>query len=190
MKPRALKKREPAEYPLGSALAGYHKGVAPGNREGKLELLVKVLANRYGALSQVVQKQLRKLSPEQLDDLLPALPDFQSKAELHRWLKERSSHVAAVSNLSFGRGGSLEFLAPDERRGFDNGFQVGQSFGRIAGKRELLVKFLMQRFRFSLADATKRMNQLSEPELDDLALDILDLPSKADLNHWLKENDS
>ena len=78
-----------------SQLNGYFKGVEVGELEGKVELLLKVLKNRYGDMSMVTQVQLRKLSHEQLVDLLLALLDFQSKADLHRWLRKKASQVVS-----------------------------------------------------------------------------------------------
>ena len=80
----------------------------------------------------------------------------------------------------------MEFMTSAEQRDFDNAFNLGRIEGRITGKRELLSMFLSKRFRLPYPAAKTRLHELSEHGLDDLALDVLDLESKADLNHWLK----
>ena len=81
------------EYLTPTERIGFNKGKREGKREGKLEgkleLTLKQLVRRVGDLSANVQKQLRKLSNEQLDELALALFDFQSQRELNQWLKQQ-----------------------------------------------------------------------------------------------------
>ncbi len=94
---RELKKFKPQErkdameYMTSWERKGFVEGKAEGKAEGKLELTIKLLLKRLGELSRAVEKRLGKLSPEQLDELSLTASDFQSKADLHRWLKEQTT---------------------------------------------------------------------------------------------------
>ena len=55
-------------------------------------LTLRQLQLQIGALSERVQKQLNKLAPAQLEQLAEALLKFESKADLHEWLKQHPPH--------------------------------------------------------------------------------------------------
>ncbi|MEP7338594.1 MAG: DUF4351 domain-containing protein, partial [Acidobacteriota bacterium] len=62
--------------------------------EGKIELTLKQLSRQIGELSATMQKRLRRLSAEQLDELAEALLDFERKSDLSQWLRDK----VAISN--------------------------------------------------------------------------------------------
>ncbi|NOT61429.1 MAG: DUF4351 domain-containing protein [Acidobacteria bacterium] len=84
------------EYLTPTERIGFDKGRIEGLKlgkvEGKLELALKILSKKLGALSADVKKKLQKLTSEQLDELALSVSDFQSKTELQQWLKQQSSH--------------------------------------------------------------------------------------------------
>jgi|SRR5579872_3735564 len=61
-----------------------------GMHEGKEELLLRMLEHRFGELSAVVEQQLDRLTPKQMDDLGVALFDFTTPADLENWLARHS----------------------------------------------------------------------------------------------------
>ncbi len=89
------------EYMTSWERTGYAKGIIEGEKkgllEGKLELALKLLTYRLGELSAAMRKRVSQLTSSQLDDLGEALLDFQSKADLSKWLKEN------IANGSTGR---------------------------------------------------------------------------------------
>ena len=62
------------------------EGRQEGRREGQLELVLRLLHRRLRSLSTENEAQVRTLSPEQLTSLGEALFDFQTEADLKRWL--------------------------------------------------------------------------------------------------------
>jgi hypothetical protein len=71
---------------------GKFEGLKIGKIEGKIELALKMLRKKLGAVSADVKKHMQKLTSEQLDELALSVSDFQSKAELQQWLKRQTSH--------------------------------------------------------------------------------------------------
>ena len=69
---------------------GWQEGRQEGLQEGILSSLKLQIAHRFGELSKTTETKLRKLSSEQLQTLLVALLDFQTKADLHAWLKQHA----------------------------------------------------------------------------------------------------
>jgi hypothetical protein len=67
-------------------IEGEERGKLKGKLEGKLELALKLLTYRIGELSAAMRKRVSQLTSSQLDDLGEALFDFQSKADLCKWL--------------------------------------------------------------------------------------------------------
>ena len=97
LKPR--ERKEAMTYMTSWERSGYDKGKLEGKHEGKLEgkveTTVRQLIKRIGKLNATVQKQLNRLSNDQLDELSLAVLDFQSKADLNCWLKEKDTkHVS------------------------------------------------------------------------------------------------
>ncbi|MDX2044110.1 MAG: DUF4351 domain-containing protein [Acidobacteriota bacterium] len=87
------------EYLTPTEREGFNRGLIEGKIEGKIELALKQLSKKLGELSKTIQRKLRKLTDDQVDELALALFEFQTKAELNRWLKERTSQVR-LSNRS------------------------------------------------------------------------------------------
>lgn len=88
------------EYLTPTEREGFDKGLIEGKIEGKIELALKMLSRKLGELSTAIQKKLRKLSDEQIDELALALFEFQTKAELNRWLKEKTTRVRLTNRSS------------------------------------------------------------------------------------------
>lgn len=49
-----------------------------------------LLMHRFGELSGKVQTSLKRLSPEQMRELLVAQLEFKTKTDLHNWLKQQA----------------------------------------------------------------------------------------------------
>lgn len=78
------------EYLTPMEREGFDKGLIKGKIEGKIELALGLLSQRLGELGTAIQRRLRKLSDEQVDQLALILLKFQTKSELNRWLKENN----------------------------------------------------------------------------------------------------
>ena len=74
---------------------GIEKGRQEGRQEGKQEglerevnLVLRLLNRRLGQVSASLEKQVRELLVEQLEDLGEALLDFENEADLVNWLSK------------------------------------------------------------------------------------------------------
>ena len=70
-------------------LEGRREGKMEGKLEGKIEATIKLLTRQLGALSPAIQKQIKALSLEKLDELFEAAFEFQKKADISNWLKNK-----------------------------------------------------------------------------------------------------
>jgi hypothetical protein len=66
---------------------GLEQGLEQGEERGKRGFMLRQLESKLGALAERIQKQLSKLSTEQVEQLGVALLNFQSKTDLTNWLK-------------------------------------------------------------------------------------------------------
>lgn len=69
---------------------GRMEGRVEGRVEGKLEAAIRLLTRQLGQINAVVSKRIKQLAPEKIDALLDALLDFESKADLERWLQSHA----------------------------------------------------------------------------------------------------
>lgn len=74
---------------------GRAEGQQEGIQEGVLSSLRLLIAHRFGALSKTVESRLRKLSPEQLQNLMIAQLAFETKADLRAWLQQHATNGSA-----------------------------------------------------------------------------------------------
>ena len=65
-------------------------GRQEGRQEGEVNVIVRLLSRRFGALSPAQVSQVRSLSIPQLESLGEALLDFQSLGEFEAWLQANS----------------------------------------------------------------------------------------------------
>ncbi|NJK28264.1 MAG: DUF4351 domain-containing protein [Coleofasciculaceae cyanobacterium SM2_3_26] len=62
------------------------EGREEGREEGARSLVMRLLTRRMGELPEAIAAKIESLSIEQLEDLVEALLDFQSLADLEAWL--------------------------------------------------------------------------------------------------------
>ncbi|MDQ3815559.1 MAG: DUF4351 domain-containing protein [Armatimonadota bacterium] len=67
---------------------GRQEGWQKGRQEGEAAMILLLLNQRIGPLSQAMQRRIRALSVEQLEELGKALFDFTQLADLRNWLAE------------------------------------------------------------------------------------------------------
>ncbi|RCJ42755.1 hypothetical protein A6770_07715 [Nostoc minutum NIES-26] len=65
----------------------YQEIIQEGMKRGKLELVLRLLNRRIGAVSPALQSQIQGLSITQLDALSEALLDFSAQSDLATWLQ-------------------------------------------------------------------------------------------------------
>jgi hypothetical protein len=70
---------------------GIRKGKEEGRFEGEVELVLRLLSRRLGALPMHQKKVIRKLDLEKIEALGESLLDFNSRADLVHWLKKNAS---------------------------------------------------------------------------------------------------
>jgi hypothetical protein len=72
---RALKAIDPMKYEYQSDFAReyFGKGKAAGKTEGRIEVILKQLASKYGALPEGVETRVRGVNSEELDDVAERL---------------------------------------------------------------------------------------------------------------------
>jgi predicted transposase YdaD len=68
--------------------AGRQEGREEG-RQGQVDMALRLLRRRCGALSPAIESKVRVLSPQRLTDLAEALLDFSGLEDLERWLESR-----------------------------------------------------------------------------------------------------
>ncbi len=61
---------------------GLQQGEERGKKQEALELILRQLIRRFGAIEPEIQQQIRSLSITQLEELAEALLDFSSPSEL------------------------------------------------------------------------------------------------------------
>ncbi|MFN6570559.1 DUF4351 domain-containing protein [Dendronalium sp. ChiSLP03b] len=61
--------------------------IQEGMKRGKLELVLRLLNHRIGAVSAALQSQIQSLSITQLDALSEALLDFSAQSDRTIWLQ-------------------------------------------------------------------------------------------------------
>ncbi len=64
------------------------EGIEQGRREGKVELVLKLIAYRFGQVSSQVEAQVQKLSEAQVENLAQSLFGFTQVTELQTWLDQ------------------------------------------------------------------------------------------------------
>ena len=64
------------------------RGIEKGKRIGSAELLLRLLRQRFGALEESVQAQVRALPLEEIEALSDALFGFATRADLEAWLQQ------------------------------------------------------------------------------------------------------
>ncbi len=69
-----------------------------GIREGLRTSVKLLLAHRYGELNEAIQAKLLKLSSEQLEALVVAQMNFQTKSDLLTWLKQNTAASGAAQH--------------------------------------------------------------------------------------------
>jgi predicted transposase YdaD len=76
---RALKAMDLDNYEFQSDFArkyygrGMKMGTARGRIEGRIEIILKMLARRYGALSEAIEARVRSLNSTELDEIAEQL---------------------------------------------------------------------------------------------------------------------
>ena len=66
-------------------------GIQKGRFEGEVELVLRQLSRRLGSLPMHQKKVIRKLDLEKIEALGESLLEFNSRADLVRWLKNNTS---------------------------------------------------------------------------------------------------
>jgi hypothetical protein len=69
---------------------GLQKGIVKGRQQGEVELVLRQLKRRLGALPASQEKAVRKLELSRIEALGEALLEFASRADLTRWLRANS----------------------------------------------------------------------------------------------------
>lgn len=70
---------------------GFHQGIEKGRHEGEVELVLRQLNRCLGALSNFQKKSIRELDLAKIEALGESLLEFESRADLARWLKANAS---------------------------------------------------------------------------------------------------
>ncbi len=65
---------------------GLQQGEERGKKQEALELILRQLTRRFGAIEPEIQQQIRSLSITQLEELAEALLDFSSPSDLVNYL--------------------------------------------------------------------------------------------------------
>ena len=70
---------------------GRQQGRQEGRQEERLDLVLRLLRRRCGALPPKVESKLRGLRIAELEQLVEVLLDFSGLVDLERWLQARPS---------------------------------------------------------------------------------------------------
>ncbi len=69
---------------------GIERGIRKGRQDGELELVLRLLRRRFGALSHAHGRAIRKLDIAKIEALAESLLNFRSREDLTRWLKKNA----------------------------------------------------------------------------------------------------
>jgi hypothetical protein len=67
--------------------AGRTEGIAEGETRAQLNMALRQLTRKFGTLSEETQGRVRALTPDRVQELADALLDFESAADLAKWLE-------------------------------------------------------------------------------------------------------
>ncbi|MGH9803522.1 MAG: Rpn family recombination-promoting nuclease/putative transposase [Blastocatellia bacterium] len=98
------KGEEKMKYVSSIERIGIRKGVEIGRGEGSVEIVLRILKRRFGALDETVESQIRTLSLWQVEELSDYLLEFASLADLQSWLSLHPPSMPVNGNAN----GSLE----------------------------------------------------------------------------------
>jgi predicted transposase YdaD len=70
---------------------GEARGEVRGIREGKVNLILRLLNRKFGNLDPNITEQIRQLSLEKLETLAESLLDFNTQADLDNWFRDNLS---------------------------------------------------------------------------------------------------
>ncbi len=68
---------------------GHDEGRREEGRQAQVDMALRLLRRRCGALSPRIELKVRALSSQHLTDLAEALLDFTERKDLERWLENR-----------------------------------------------------------------------------------------------------
>ncbi|TRV51368.1 MAG: DUF4351 domain-containing protein, partial [Microcystis panniformis Mp_MB_F_20080800_S26D] len=85
---RQLEEETRMPYITSVERLGIEQGIEQGMQRGEATLVLRQLNRRLGQVTTSVEKQIRQLSVEQLEDLGEALLDFENEADLLHWLSQ------------------------------------------------------------------------------------------------------
>jgi predicted transposase YdaD len=85
---RQLEEETRMPYITSVERLGIEQGIEQGMQRGEATLVLRLLNRRLGQVTTSVEKQIRQLSVEQLEDLGEALLDFENEADLLHWLSQ------------------------------------------------------------------------------------------------------
>jgi flagellar biosynthesis/type III secretory pathway protein FliH len=75
---------------------GLQQGLEQGLQQEALVMVLRLLRKRLGSLSPELAEIVASLSVSQLEDLVEAVLDFSSAADLNAWLQTEASKESAV----------------------------------------------------------------------------------------------
>ena len=91
LSPEELEDLEKREMFLEDQQGAIIKGRQEGIKEGKLELVLRLLDRRVGEIAPDIESRIRRLSIEQLENLGEAVLDFTSASDLTDWLQGQNN---------------------------------------------------------------------------------------------------
>jgi predicted transposase/invertase (TIGR01784 family) len=91
LSPEELEDLEKREMFIEDQQGAIIKGRQEGIKEGKLELVLRLLDRRVGEIAPDIESRIRRLSIEQLENLGEAVLDFTSASDLTDWLQGQNN---------------------------------------------------------------------------------------------------
>ncbi len=91
LSPEELEDLEKREMFIEDQQGAIIKGRQEGIKEGKLELVLRLLERRVGEIAPDIDSRIRRLSIEQLENLGEAVLDFTSTSDLTDWLQGQNN---------------------------------------------------------------------------------------------------
>lgn len=65
------------------------EGIREGEARGKLSLIIRLLERKLGNLNPDYREQIEQLGLAKLETLAEALLDFNTQADLEKWLRDK-----------------------------------------------------------------------------------------------------
>jgi len=149
--------------------------IASGNVEDNIIAIVTQLGNEREAVKRILAR-IAACEPQLRGEALRDLTLLAGLRAVAPVIKQETEQMPILNDIM-----DHPLFGPERKRGIEIGLERGREEGRAQGERLIILRLIGQRFGPVSAKARKRIEALTEPELEQMALRLLDAGSLDDL---------